>query len=424
VVQAGTQGRSRGLVNSDRNNIAPRLGLAYQLTPGTVIRAAAGVFFTSNELLGAANRMVANPPFFLNANFPAEQITPWLIVSTGFPEDSLTTRGQAPRLISFNPDFPSGYTQQWNLSIQRQLPGDTLLEVAYVGSNSIKLQIPRNVNQPRPGPGPPSERRMFPALGEVQRFEPMGTSNYHSLQAKVEKRYAAGLAFLASYTFGKALELLPQQASGPLPRNQNHLDLSSERGRTANDGRQRFVFSYTYDLSLRAQGSFANSGFARAVFGGWQLSGILAAQTGLPFTVAVGRDLSETQLEVFNARPNRIGNGTLPKSQRTVERWFNVNDFVVPAQYTFGNAGRSILDGPGFVNFDLGFNKRVRLSEQLTLEFRSEFFNALNTPQFDQPGGGTIDTAGRPMITFPNAATIARTVHDARQIQFGLKLLF
>jgi hypothetical protein len=152
------------------------------------------------------------------------------------------------------------------------------------------------------------------------------------------------------------------------------------------------------------------------------LSGILAAQTGLPFTVAARSLQHPTRSLQRSAQPDR--KWALPNSQRSVERWFNVNDFVVPAQFTFGNAGRSILDGPGFVNFDLGFNKRFRLSEQLTLQFRSEFFNVLNTPQFDQPGGGTIDTAGRPMITFSNAASIARTVHDARQIQFGLKLMF
>ena len=255
----------------------------------------------------------------MNANFPADQITPWLIVSTGFPEDSLTTRGQAPRLISFNPDFPSGYTQQWNLNIQRQLPGDTLLEVAYVGSNSIKLQIPRNVNQPRPGPDPP--QKMFPALGEVQHFEPMGTSNYHSLQARVEKRYTAGLAFLVSYTLGEVHRIVSHsKLPGPCRETRTISIFRAGGGERQTMPGSALCFLIPTICPWAHKGPSPTRDLAELSFAGWQLSGILAAQTGLPFTVAVGRDLSNTQLEGFNARPNRIGNGLLPKSQRTVER--------------------------------------------------------------------------------------------------------
>lgn len=424
VALAGTGGRSRGLVQFDKNNIAPRLGLAYQLTPKTVIRAAGGFFYSTNELWGVVNRLVSNPPFFANANFPSDQINPNLVVRQGFPEDSLTARGQAPRIVSFNPNFPSAVTQQWNFNIQRRLAGDILLETGYVGSNAVKLQVGRNVNQPRPGMGPLPPRRLFPNLGEVQLFEPVVTANYQSLQVRVEKRYSAGLALLASYTLGKALELAPQQTSGPLPRVQNHLDLSGERARTANDARQRLVLSYTYDLPLGKSRRLARSRAADLIFGDWQMTGVVSLQSGLPFSVGVGFDPANTGLAAFDARTNRIGSGKLPEGQRSLERWFNVDDFVVQPTGTFGNAGRMVLNGPGFVNFDLGLNKAFRLSEKLRLQFRSEFFNIFNTPQFDQPGGGTIETAGRPLITRPNAAAIARTVHDNREIQFGLKLIF
>ncbi len=427
VIVAGSRGGgalSRSFVRYDRNNIAPRVGIAFQATPRTVIRAAAGTFYSSNELFGVVTRTMANPPFFANATFPSDQITPNLTLRGGFPADSLTARGQAPRLISYNPDWPSAVTEQWNFSIQRQLPGDVLLEGAYVGSNAIKLHVSRNVNQPRPGEGPLPPRRQFPALGEVQLSDPVGTGNYQSLQVKAEKRYAAGLAFLASYTLGKALELGPQQTSGPLPRLQNHLDLSGERARAANDARQRFVVSYTYEVPVGKERRLAQSRLADAVFGGWQMTGVATLQSGLPFTVGVGFDPANTGLAGTDARPDRIGSGILPKDQRSVERWFNVNDFVVQRTGTFGNAGRQILDGPGFVNFDLGFNKVFRLTETLRAQFRSEFFNIFNTPQFDQPGGGTIEAAGRPLITRPNAAVIARTISDARVIQLGMKLIF
>ncbi len=422
---AGSAGRSRALVNFDKNNIAPRLGLAYQLTKKTVIRAAGGIFYTTNELWGVVNRMVANAPFFLNASFPSDQITPNLIVRQGFPEDSLTTRGQTPRQVSYNPNFPSGYTQQWNFNIQRQLPGDILLETAYVGSNSVKLSQARDVNQPRPGLGPLPPRRAFARLGEVQRWESMGTVNYQSLQIKAEKRYSAGLAFLVSYTLGKALESLPQQTSGLRFRGpQNNLDLSGERGRTGNDARQRLAVSYTYELPLGRGKRWGKSRLGAALFGGWELSGVTTLQSGLPFTVAVGFDPSNTGLQGFYARPDRIGSGDLPAHRRSLQRWFDVDDFVIQPSGAFGNAGRQILNGPGFVNFDLGLNKRIRLTEKLRLQLRPEFFNLFNTPQFDQPGGGTFETAGRPLIVSPRAAEIARTIHDARQIQFGLKLVW
>src|SRR5262249_24830110 len=229
----------------------------------------------------------------------------------------------------------------------------------------------RDINQPLPGPGPLPPRRRFPAFGSITRFEPMGTSNYHSLQIKTEKRYSSGLAFLASYTFGKALELYQQRGASPATgRAQNNLDLSTERARTANDVRQRLVLSGAYQLP-----AFAANHAARALLAGWELSSILALQSGLPFTVAVGFDPSNTGLIGTDARPNRLGPGDLPGSERTRDRWFNAADFPVQPANTFGASGRNILDGPGFVNLDLGLNKRIPLTEKLHLQFRAEVFN-------------------------------------------------
>ena len=334
--------------------------------------------------------------------------------------DALTRTSAAPSLVSFAQNFPSSYTEQWNVSMQRLLSSQLVIEAAYVGSNSIKLPVGRDINQPLPGPGPLPPRRRFPAFGTITRFEPMGTSNYHSLQMKAEKRYSSGLAFLASYTFGKALDLYQQRGASPATgRAQNNLDLSTERARTANDVRQRLALSGTYQLP-----AFTPNRVAGALLSGWEMSCILALQSGLPFTVAVGFDPSNTGLLGTDARPNRLGRGDLPGSERTPNRWFNAADFAVQAANSFGNSGRNMLDGPGFVNLDLGLNKRIRLTEKLYLQFRAEAFNLFNTPQFDQPGGGTFETAGRPQIGLPGATVISRTIHDARQIQFGMKLVF
>jgi hypothetical protein len=427
VVSAGERGRDalgRGFYKFDKNNLSPRFGMAYQITPRTVIRSAFGIFYTTNELWGVVNRMLANLPFHVNSTFPTDQVTPNLIVRDGFPADALSRAPRAPAVISFNPEFPSGYTAQRNFNIQHQLPGGVLVELAYVGSNSVKLALQRDANQPVPGSGPLNPRRLFPNLGSVQRAEPMGTSNYNSLQVRVEKRYSNGLAFLTSYTFGKGLENATQVAAGPFPRFQNHRDLSKERARTPNDSRHRLVYSFTWDLPLGKQKKWAGSGWSAAVLGDWQLTGVWALQSGLPFSVGVGFDPANTGLGGQDARPDRIAHGALPSGQRSINRWFDVSAFQTQAPFTFGNAGRAILDGPGFVNLDFGLDRRFRLTERFSLQLRSEYFNLTNTPQFDQPGGGTIVTAGRPLLNRADAAIISRTIHDARQIQFGLKLIW
>jgi hypothetical protein len=253
----------------------------------------------------------------------------------------------------------------------------------------------------------------------------MGKSNFHSLQMKLEKWYSNRLALQASYTLGKAIELYQQRAAPVATgRGQNNLDLSNERARTSNDVRQRLAVSYVYDLSPAGGWRFGKSRLAKSILSGWQLSGIATLQTGMPFTVAVSPDLSNTGLAGTDAQPNRIGPGDLPASERSVNRWFNVADFVVQPANTFGNSGRNILNGPGFINLDIGLNKQVPLSERIHVQFRAEAFNVSNTPQLDQPGGGTFETAGRPLMSSPSASAIARTIHDSRQIQFGLKLVF
>ena len=429
LLPAGTRGdgwEGRGLISPDTNNFAPRIGIAYQLDDSTVIRTAYGVFYTHNELWGVVNRMVSAFPFHINVGFPTDQINPNLVVRDGFPVGVLNPDVQPPnpRTVSFAQNFPAGYTQQWNFNIQRQLPLDMLFEIGYVGNTSVKLASNRNSNQPLPGAGSPRSRRRFADIGFLQTYEVMGRGNYNSLQVKFEKRYSRGLQFLTSYTWGHGIELLPQQASGPLPRIQNNLDLSGERARTANDARHRFVYSFTWDLPFGKDRSWANSGAAALVFGGWQLTGVNTLQTGLPFSVGLGFDSSNVGNAPHNARPDRLSNGTLGRSERSIDRWFDTSAFAVPAQFTHGNAGRLILDGPGTVNFDLGITRTFTVTERLRLQFRTEFFNAMNTPQFDQPGGGSIVTAGRPMLTRGAGPQIRRTIADNRQLQFGAKLIW
>ncbi|MFQ5931048.1 MAG: TonB-dependent receptor domain-containing protein [Nitrospiraceae bacterium] len=428
LLPAGTRGdgwEGRGRFKVDKNNVAPRLGLAYEITDKTVLRSAFGIFYTHNELWGVVNRMVSAFPFHVNVAFPTDQINPNLVVRDGYPADalSLDSPPRNPRRVSFVQDFPAGYTQQWNLNIQRQLPHDILLEVGYIGNSSVKLASPRNSNQAVPGPGPPAPRRRLPNQGHIQTYEVMGRSHYNSLQVSLEKRYSGGLQFLTSYTWGHAIEVVPQQTSGFLPRLQNNLDLSDESARSANDVRHRFTYAFTWDLPFGANRKWASQGIGASLLGGWQLTGVTIMRTGLPFTVGLGFDNANVGNAPHNARPNRIASGELPSSERSVDRWFDMTAFEAPPAFVFGSSGRNILDGPGSVNFDLGVTRTFDFTEQMKLQFRAEFFNAFNTPQFDHPGGGSIVSATRPMLTRGAGAKIRRTISDNRQSLVGLKLV-
>jgi hypothetical protein len=197
--------------------------------------------------------------------------------------------------------------------------------------------------------------------------------------------------------------------SGP----QNAFNFAAERGNSAFDIRQRLVVSTIYDLPFgKGKALLANSRIGSAVAGGWTLTGIFAAQTGLYFTPVESVDGSNTGT---TQHPNRVGNGNLPASQRTIGHWFDTSAFRTPAPYTFGNSGRDIIEGPGFHNLDLGLSRNIRLIESASLEVRAEAFNILNTPQFALPNA----TLGQ-----PTTGVISTVLNPQRQIQFAGRLRF
>jgi hypothetical protein len=210
---------------------------------------------------------------------------------------------------------------------------------------------------------------------------------------------------LAAYTYGHAID-----NDGV---HQDSFTLANDEGSSAFDVRQRFVLSSVYELPFGKGKPLLNtSRFAGAVLGGWQLSGIFTKQTGLPFTPVMSVDSSNTGTTL---RPNLVGTGAFPSSQQTIQQWFNVAAFAQPAAYTFGNAGRDILVGPGLTNTDLGLSRVIPIRERMSLTFRAEAFNIFNTPQFGLPNA-TIGTS--------TAGTITTTINAQRELQFALRLSF
>ena len=191
------------------------------------------------------------------------------------------------------------------------------------------------------------------------------------------------------------------------------MNTAAERGRSDFDQRFRWVNSFNYDLPFGAGRAHSfQSKVSEAVFGGWSFGGIVTFGSGFPFTPSWPDDTSRTYSEF--PRPNRVRDGNLPNDQRTVDRWFDTDAFVEPAEFTFGNSGRNIIDGPGIVNVDFGLHKQFEITERSRLQFRVEFFNAFNHPNLGPPGVGVGDDAG----------IITSTAINQRQIQFALKYIF
>jgi hypothetical protein len=476
---------SRGLVDSDRNNFAPRVGFAFQLTNKLVLRSGYGIFYGGQENGPFSNPSTGfNPPFFsiesFNTNCGASaansvdgldcSIPNFNVMANGFPADSLSDPN-TPLLFSEDPHLRTPYQQQWHVGLQYQLPADTVFEVSYAGSRGLKLFAFYNGNQavptadqsaafaPRrpvkkafPGaPGPcdlENPDNCDPAFDTtIATFRSNAYSNYHSLQARLEKRFSHGLQFQASYTYSHALDTASSANLGSFAtgdfRDQRFPNL--EYGNADFDIRHRFVFNYSYDLPFGKGQRFAGnaSGALNQVIGGWQIAGITSASTGNYFTptdVATNLSNSDGGGNVANAaRPNRIGDpNTKPCIPGTI---FNTCAFETNTVFgSFGDAGRNIIRGPGFQNWDLSIFKNFPVSERYRFEFRVEFFNIWNhvNPQpfpgkflFDNP---TTDhdrdlnpgESGCPVDNLNANCSwgFAQSARDPRLVQLALKFFF
>jgi outer membrane receptor protein involved in Fe transport len=409
IIAAGQDGRGSRLYETDSNNLAPRFGFAWQPSRRTVIRGGYGVFY---DLLIVGNEMGAlffNAPFRRTEVFNASLASP-ITLADPFPVRLLGAGALAPSGVQR--DLKNSYLQHFSFGVQRELLPDLLLEASYIGSKGSKLIRTRNINQAVPGPGSIASRRPFPSFGNIAFRESSASSIYHSLQLRAEKRLARGLSFLSVYTWSKAIDDSSGVQSSTATSNnpQNSYDLRSERGLSEFDVRHRFVLSHIYELPFGQGRSFLTDGVASHILGGWELAGIVALQSGRPFTPRVSRDVSNTgQLQ---DRPNLIGNPKLSDPDPAL--WFNTDAFSIPSANAFGTAGRNILIGPPYGNIDLALARHFRFGEQRQIEFRTEVFNLLNHPNFDLPNA-TADSAQFGRIFSAGAA---------RQIQFGLKIAF
>jgi hypothetical protein len=401
--------------------LGPRLGLAYTVTPKTVIRAGGGIFY-SFKTVTSGNSLAKNAPFSgtlvttndannfasalpISAGFPAARPDLWPYQGTGFyywPQDSKTST-----------------MYEWNVNIQRELASNMVLSIAYVGGKGTYVDVVGlNINQAVPGPGAVVSRRPYPNLSDSTGVAPWGNSTYNSLQTTFERRMGS-VRFSTAWTWAHSIDDTSGESSNsPI---QNSRNLAAQRGSSTFDVRHKLTISGTYELPV-GRGKRWLSSAARPldwVVGGWQLNNIATLQTGLPFTPVM--QTSTLNTGTGSQFPNRIASGELPSDERTINRWFDPSAFVAPGQYQFGNSGRNILYGPGTKQLDLSLFKSFAIQEHRRLEFRAEAFNALNTPQFNNPNA-SIGFAGVAKITSAGSPTVYQ--RTSRQIQLALKLYF
>jgi hypothetical protein len=283
-----------------------------------------------------------------------------------------------------------------------------VLDVAYVGSRNLDLINSLNTNQASPGPGPLQPRRPFygidPFLQDVDDRTNWGASKYHSLQVNLRKRYSKGLTLGLAYTWSHNLTNTRQPNASTRPQNPNCS--ACEWGNAPEDRHHTLVINHLYELPFGKGRSYLKQGVLSQLVGSWDLSGFWAMYSGTYSSPAQSGSISNTNATGGAAnsteRPDRIRDGNLPVSQRTIDKWYDVGAFVAPAQYTFGNAALGTIENPGYFSADLGIHRGFQVHERYRGEFRWEMFNALNRPNFNGPNTilGSI-TAGQISSTLP-----------------------
>jgi hypothetical protein len=446
----GRDGFPRSARDLKKGNFGPRFGFAYQPAARTVIRSAYSLVWF--QMAGISTSFI-NPqfPFVQSAGQRTlDNLTPAFVLSQGpnvTPISPIRDAGLGQGVFSVDRSLGSGYAQHWNFAIQRELTENLAVEIAYTGSKITHVGMPDvNLNQltveqlaqgatlldrvPSPyfGQIPRSSSLGDPTITRAQLLKPFprftavdlyrnnaGDTNFHGFQAKIEKRFSRGLTFLASYTRGKLIDEASSVFNASIQAGAiesspvaDAFNRKLERDVSNGDIPNLFTASWTYEIPSRGLGKWY-----RWILGGWQISGIVSMQSGLPLTIV--------QATNFNAfagfgtqRPNRIANPNLPASQRSSARWFDTSAFQITPQFAIGTSSRNPVRGPAYRGVDFAFVKRFNIHERLNMDFRTEVFNLTNTPPLGAPnmilgtpGFGSITSAG-----------------DPRVVQLALKVIF
>ena len=419
VARDGTLGGR--LIDDDKLNFAPRVGWAWTPSDAWSVRAGAGIFYmqdTGNPRFDMARNAVGRrqdtaDPLLLNLNWDAP-----------FVASGTNPCGVQPPLVCITQHYVLGnmydrktpYMIQYVFNVQRQLNATTAVEIGYLGSRSKRLERMFDANEVTPGPGNVQTRRPYPEFTKVQEIGNVAEAKYNSMALKVTRRFDDGLSVLFGYTLSKSTDngsgIRVLNGDALFPQNSNCFDC--EWGPSIFDVRHRLVMSVLYELPFGSDKPFMQEGIGNVIFGGWQVSAIINKSSGFPRDPATGTDIPNTGVGTY--RPNLVSGQDPNDGAQTPQQWFNTAAFVAPAQFTYGNAGRNIVMGPGIFTTDMSLMRNVRLGGAKSLQFRLEAFNVFNSPVW-----------GDPNLSMANPTlfgTISTTRTPMRELQIGAKFSF
>ncbi|HTM49220.1 MAG TPA: hypothetical protein VL285_11080, partial [Bryobacteraceae bacterium] len=389
-------------VGEDRNNFAPRFGLAYKLRRSTVLRAGAGLYW--NQLnLNYMQSAEMTLPFLVAATFeqPAGSV-PSITMNNPFPGNGSVPAN--PSASAFG-HLATPYNLQWNATVEHELFHALAVRLSYVGQRNVRQLGNPNINQPLPSPGAVQPNRPYqPFAGITRANSPIFQSSSNQLQAGVERRYNNGLLLTAQYQFSRVLGV----ESFMSPANYN-----DSRGNLGGLRRHVLVASYVYDLPFgKGKPLLKNlSPWMNLIAGGWQFSGIAQALSGAPFSPSFDTSVVGS----VGGRPNVVAGSSLYPGERALLQYFNPAAFSVPASFTYGNASYNLLWGPGQWTWDMSLAKHTALQERVNLELRLDAFSAFNHPTFGNPNANITNTAAVGRIT---------SAGGGRSVQIGARLTF
>jgi hypothetical protein len=384
---------------------APRFGFAYRVGDGWVVRGGAGLYF-SPDTTNAITILSGNPPFTTNFTYNASHANP--VLSFSSPNAAPPGTPAVPDVITIGPYFPSAEMTQWSFDVEKGLWQDAGIDVQYAGNHTYHLDTSWQENAPLPGPGSIQSRRPNQLFGNIRNLYNEAISNYDGLNIVFTQRMHHGLSTQLNYTYSHSLDMGPFSTGGG--QIVNPYNFRSDYGNSADDLRNRFVGNYVWQIPF-----FANrSSLVRTVAAGWSVSGIVTVQSGPTVNVTISADQANTGQT--SQRPNRVGPIHAESCGRVLTNCVNSSAFALPAAYTYGNAGRNLFAGPGFVNFDTALAKTFPIHEGLAFQFRADAYNTLNHPNWGPPSGNWSSAA-----TFGNITTLATNM---RVFEFMGRLTF
>jgi len=406
----------RGLVNPDKNNFAPRVGLVYKLNEKTVLRGGYGIFYNLFDRVGSEDQIALNPPGLTNISLVSTTTQPLFLLRNGYPGaffqpinlDPAAGQLRALRIRGVSEDAPKSRVQQASVGFQREVLTGLVLSVDGVWTKGTNLAHLVNLNQPRNGNGP----LPYPNFGFIEWRTQRGRSQYKGIDVGLDKRfsdgYSIGIAYTLSDSKDNTSEHLSTQGSNSFP--QDSVNLEAWFGPSDYDVRHRLAVNFVAELPFGEGKKMVTSGVGAKVLGGWTVSGIFAARSGRPFTV---NQSSNNVGQNMTGMPNLVGD---PEGDKTVERWFNVAAFQLVPSGTFGNEPRNILRGPNWKSCDLTLSKRINVNPRIGAVLRWDIFNVFDTVNFGLPNRNLSDAA--------TVGTITTLGGDARTMQLSLRVLF